>query len=46
MSMETMYIYQKENAQFKEETKKLLRKPQVQQWMKLQEKEWESKLLV
>ena len=44
MSMETMYICQKESVQFREETKKSLRKPPVALWTLRLEKRWENKL--
>lgn len=45
MNMETMFIYLKENARFKEGTKKLLKKPHAVLWMMLLVKRWENKLL-
>jgi hypothetical protein len=43
MSMVTMFICQKESAQSKEETKRLLKKLHAPLWMKPQERKWESK---
>jgi hypothetical protein len=41
-----MFISQKENAPFKEEIKKLLKKLHHLLWMKQQDKKWETKLLI
>lgn len=44
INMETMFIYLKENAVYKEEIKKLLKKPLAQLWTKLPDTKWEPKL--
>jgi hypothetical protein len=42
-NLEIMFTYLKENAQFKEETRKLLKKHLLQQWIKKQDIKWEHK---
>jgi len=44
--MEITFICQRENAQFREETRKSSKRLHAQLWMKPQERKWESKLLL
>lgn len=46
MNMETMFTCLRENVQYREETKRLLRKLLVPSWTKLPEIEWEARLLL
>ena len=44
MNLEIMYTYLRENAQFKEEIRRLLKKLPLQQWINKQGIKWEHKL--